>query len=212
MSCDLLFKMLLKGVLCMCECMYIDMSNCLNIRINWETCVSTCVCVLCVYEHIVGGRVYSSRTGLDFTNFLKKWLYLFKLVWSPECENLAFYHCISSLLKHLVGTELVSTHWICCYSVAKSCPTPCGPVDCSPPGSSVHEDFQAKILQWVAFSFSGVIFPTQELNLPLLHWQLDSSPPSHQGSLFGEWKEGFHVGNWMTAMLSNYCFIKAILG
>ena len=120
MSCDLLFKMLLKGVLCMCECLYVHRHVKLfklDICINWETCVSTCVCVLCVYEHIVGGRVYSSRTGLDFTNFFKKMVV-------SECENLAFYHCISSLLKHLVGTELVSTHWICCYSVAKLCPTP----------------------------------------------------------------------------------------
>ena len=26
------------------------------------------------------------------------------------------------------------------------------------------------------------VFPVQELNLCLLHWQVDSSPPSHQGS------------------------------
>ena len=30
----------------------------------------------------------------------------------------------------------------------------CGPMDCSPPGSSVHEIFQARILEWVAISFS----------------------------------------------------------
>ena len=29
-----------------------------------------------------------------------------------------------------------------------------GPVDCSPPGSSVHGIFQARILEWVAISFS----------------------------------------------------------
>ena len=38
--------------------------------------------------------------------------------------------------------------------VAQSCPTLCNPMDCSPPGSSVHEIFQAKILEWVAISFS----------------------------------------------------------
>ena len=139
-------------------------------------------------------------------------MHLFKLVLSLECENLAFYHCVSSLIKHLVGTELVSTQWIYCCSVDKLCPTLCDPVDCSPPGTSVHEDFQAKILEWVAISFSGGIFPTQGLNLHLQHWQVDSSPLSHQGSLFGEWKEGFHIDNWMTAMLSNHYFIKAILG
>ena len=31
----------------------------------------------------------------------------------------------------------------------------CNPVDCSLPGSSVHGIPQARILQWVAVSFSG---------------------------------------------------------
>ena len=30
------------------------------------------------------------------------------------------------------------------------------PVDCSPPGSSVHGIFQVRILEWVAISFSKV--------------------------------------------------------
>ena len=38
--------------------------------------------------------------------------------------------------------------------VAQSCPTLCNPVDCSLPGSSVHGIFQARILEWVAISFS----------------------------------------------------------
>ena len=38
--------------------------------------------------------------------------------------------------------------------VAQLCPTLCNPVDCSPPGSSVHGILQAKILEWVAISFS----------------------------------------------------------
>ena len=42
----------------------------------------------------------------------------------------------------------------CCCLVTQLCPTLWGPMDCSPPGSSVHEISQARILQWVAFSFS----------------------------------------------------------
>ena len=34
------------------------------------------------------------------------------------------------------------------------CPTLCDPRDHSPPGSSVHEIFQARILEWVAISCS----------------------------------------------------------
>ena len=38
--------------------------------------------------------------------------------------------------------------------VAQSCPTLCDPMDCSLPGSSVHRLFQARVLEWVAISFS----------------------------------------------------------
>ena len=37
---------------------------------------------------------------------------------------------------------------------AQSCPTLCDPTDCSPPGSSVRGIFQARVLEWVAISFS----------------------------------------------------------
>ena len=68
------------------------------------------------------------------------------------------------------------------YMHAKSlqlCPTLCNPMDCSPPGSSVHGILQARILEWVAFSREEGIFPTQGLNLHLLrllHWQVGSLP------------------------------------
>ena len=38
---------------------------------------------------------------------------------------------------------------------AKTCPILCDPLDCSPPGSSVHGISQARILEWIAISFSG---------------------------------------------------------
>ena len=38
--------------------------------------------------------------------------------------------------------------------VAQSCPTLCYPMDCSLPGFSVHGIFQARVLEWVAISFS----------------------------------------------------------
>ena len=42
--------------------------------------------------------------------------------------------------------------------VAQSCPTLCNPVDCSPSGSSVHGILQARILEWIAISFTVVSF------------------------------------------------------
>ena len=58
----------------------------------------------------------------------------------------------------------------------------CDPRDCSPPDSSVHGIFQARMLKWVASSFSrgrgggGVVFPTQGSNLVLPHLQAGSLP------------------------------------
>ena len=48
----------------------------------------------------------------------------------------------------------------------------CDPVDCSPPGSSVH-----------GISLLQGIFLTQNSNPRLLHWQADSLPLSHLESL-----------------------------
>ena len=48
-----------------------------------------------------------------------------------------------------------SSHVLMCESeVAQSCLTLCDPMDCSPPGFSVHGIFQARVLEWVAISFS----------------------------------------------------------
>ena len=38
--------------------------------------------------------------------------------------------------------------------VSQSCRTLCNPMDCSPPGSSVHGILQARVLEWVAIPFS----------------------------------------------------------
>ena len=44
--------------------------------------------------------------------------------------------------------------WTWFVLVTQSCPALCDPMDCSPPGSSVHGILQARILEWVAIPFS----------------------------------------------------------
>ena len=44
--------------------------------------------------------------------------------------------------------------WLVRVLAVQSCPTLCDPMDCSPPGSSVHGILQAKILEWVVIPFS----------------------------------------------------------
>ena len=41
--------------------------------------------------------------------------------------------------------------------VAQSCPTLSDPMDCSPPGSSIHGIFQARVLEWDAIAFSKLM-------------------------------------------------------
>ena len=51
--------------------------------------------------------------------------------------------------------------------VAQSCPTLHDPMDCSPPGSSIHGIFQARVLEWGAIAFSGstVVFAIKKLHI-----------------------------------------------
>ena len=42
--------------------------------------------------------------------------------------------------------------------VTQSCLTLGDPMDCSPPGSSIHVIFQAEVLEWGAIAFSALNF------------------------------------------------------
>ena len=55
---------------------------------------------------------------------------------------------------NLIIIDHVYENIFCCCSVAKLCPTLCNPMDCSPPGSSVHGILKAGILEQVAFPVS----------------------------------------------------------
>ena len=66
----------------------------------------------------------------------------------------------------------------------QSCPTLGDPMNCSPPGSSVHGILQARILEWIAIPFSrdlpnpGMEVASLKSNL---HWQVSSLPPAPPG-------------------------------
>ena len=51
--------------------------------------------------------------------------------------------------------------------VAQSCPTLRDPMDWSPPGSSVHGIFQARVLEWCAIAFSEIKLEFLPKQLPL---------------------------------------------
>ena len=64
----------------------------------------------------------------------------------------------------------------------QSCPTLCDPMDCSPPGPSVHEILQA--LEWVDLPSSGESSQPgiKPVSPAILALQVDSLPLSHWGS------------------------------
>ena len=68
--------------------------------------------------------------------------------------------------------------------VAQSCLTLCDPMDCSPPGSSVHRILQA-ILERVAISFFRGSSQPRERTLGLLHCQKILYHLSHQDYICG---------------------------
>ena len=75
----------------------------------------------------------------------------------------AFFKSLSSLKlrqSSTVGSALASQKFcslliaLCCAKSLQLCLTLCGPMDCSPLGSSVHGILQARISEWVAMPFS----------------------------------------------------------
>ena len=70
--------------------------------------------------------------------------------------------------------------------IAQLCPTLSDPMDCGPPGSSVHEILQASILEWVAIPYSkGSSWPRDQTWVSLIAGRFLTLPhcrQNHQGS------------------------------
>ena len=68
--------------------------------------------------------------------------------------------------SHKAGQHHCTVHLPMC-SVAQSWLTLCDPMDCSPPGSSVHGILQARILEWVSMpSSTGPSWPRDQTTSP----------------------------------------------
>ena len=69
---------------------------------------------------------------------------------------------------------LQDSYCVCVCLVVKSCLTLCDPVDCSPPGPSVHGILQARIRDWVATSFfKGSSWPRDWTQVSLISFLTD---------------------------------------
>ena len=84
---------------------------------------------------------------------VKRGIYLWK---EPTAEHRLSLSCP---YKHNLEARLEARPKM---QVAQSCPTLCDPMDCSPPGSSVHGILQARILEWVAMPSSRGSSPAKD--------------------------------------------------
>ena len=103
----------------------------------------------------------------------------------------------------------------CTCLVAQSCPTLCDPMNCSLPGSSVHGISQARVLEWVAISYSRMVcvtcvsFTLSWLNLPR-YWSCNVLLPFLLWSQFSSFP--LLVGSWLKeGVLQNFCFFKFLV-
>ena len=95
--------------------------------------------------------------------------------------------------------------------VAQLRPILCDPMDCSPPGSSVHGIFQARVLEWIAISFSrGSSDPGIESGSPALQADaLPSEPP--EKPIIGQGDQ-LNSQDSNGATKENYGFVPRIWG
>ena len=104
---------------------------------------------------------------------------------SVNSQSLPLSVCLSVRLSVRISfsLSLCHTHTHTRVSeVSQSCPTLHDPMDCSPPGSSVHEIFQARVLEWVDISFSrGSSDPGIKPRAPSL--RADALPSETPGKL-----------------------------
>ena len=98
---------------------------------------------------------------------------------TPDSEDTSLLFC--QRISDKIFTQLTPPKPWSEVLVAQSCPGLCDTMDFSPPGSSIHRIFQARILEWVAIpSSKGSSQPRDQTQVSTL--QADSLPLSHQGS------------------------------
>ena len=97
----------------------------------------------------------------------------------PEKANSKYFRfCGPPPLLQLLNSALVACACSMHTKLLQSCPTLCDPMDCSPPGSSVHGDSPGKNSEVGCHALQR-IFLTQGSNPRLLHllnWQAGSLP------------------------------------
>ena len=95
-----------------------------------------------VFSFFKGSRTWRMSKRIEYER-----MSLFKMIRKlPSCETVFWIaRWETKIMLSLLTVKVL---------VTQSCPTLCDPMDCSPPGFSVHGIRQAGILEWVAIPFS----------------------------------------------------------
>ena len=104
------------------------------------------ICIInCIVSSFISDAIciisFISQSSLEFVNFIN----FFE---KPKLFHWVFYFFFFWLISHL----LLSCKWTCMHTHLYL--TLWNPMDCSPPGSFLSGIFQARILEWIAISYS----------------------------------------------------------
>ena len=111
-------------------------------------------------------RVFSNESVLGI-RWPKYWSFSFSISPSSEYSGLISFSCLrlwNTKNEWFLHIYFLYLNYLLGGLVTKSCSTLCHPLNCSPPGSSVHRIYQARIQEWVAISDSRGSFQSRDLN------------------------------------------------
>ena len=113
----------------------------------------------------------------------------------------------NSYLPQAYNVSSNSSSSNCGCLVKKSCLILLWPHGCALPGPSVHGISQARILEWVAISFSED-FPGLEIKSTSPAWQASSLPVSHRGNPSSSISSGQNLSYINLILIKNLCTSK----
>ena len=138
-----------------------------------------------------------NRALCQFSNFIwmgSYWVYTLCVSSFTQCHTL--FPDWSRGYQHLLHS-LNYTHVLYVFFsvlVSQSCQL-CDPMDCSPPGSSVHGTLQARILEWVAIPFSRRSSQPRDWTQSPILW-VDSLPSEPPGKHIFQYLSQLKKENW----------------
>ena len=110
----------------------------------------------CYLGGILGVRILSYLHFFLFPNFVNKEKNAVGMLFSRQYVLWPFFFFFTEIdWGHNIYGSIIIKALRCAVSlVTQVSPSLCNPMDCSPPGSSVHETLQASVLEWVAMPSS----------------------------------------------------------